>query len=67
MGNTQMEQMLRGLLDFQRFARNERLWALIVQSEEAYRQALSDEDLEWVNAAGEPEGYSRNEVDNEPR
>lgn len=67
MGNTRMEQMLRGLLDFQRFARNERLRVLIAQAEEVYRQALSDEDLGWVNAAGEPEGYSRNEVDNEPR
>ncbi len=66
MEDTKMEQALRNLLDFQRFAQNKRLNALITQTEERYRQALSDEDLDWVNAAGEPEGYSRNEESHEP-
>ena len=62
MEDTKMEQALRNL----RFAQNKRLNALITQTEERYRQALSDEDLDWVNAAGEPEGYSRNEESHEP-
>lgn len=50
-----MEKKLRQLLDFQRFAGNKRLDAFIKQAEESYEQALSDEEIGLVNAAGDSE------------
>ena len=49
------ERRLRALFDFQRFAGNERLDALIRAAEESDAGTpLGDGELEW-NAAGEPE------------
>lgn len=48
-----MEEWLKRLFDFQRFEGNERLAALIERAEERYGHILSDEDLEWVSAAGD--------------
>lgn len=50
--STQKE--LTALFDYQRFAGNERLQALIADTENRCLHALSDDDLEWVSAAGEP-------------
>lgn len=44
---------LTALFDYQRFERNERLQALIEDTENRCKNALSDDDLEWVSAAGE--------------
>lgn len=44
---------LTALFDYQRFEHNERLQALIEDTESRCSCALSDDDLEWVSAAGE--------------
>lgn len=44
---------LKALFDYQRFERNERLQALIEDTENRCMNALSDDDLVWVSAAGE--------------
>ena len=44
---------LTALFDYQRFERNKRLQALIDDTENRCMNALSDDDLEWVSAAGE--------------
>lgn len=48
-----MERILQALFDFQRFADNERLAAVIRETESVSCGPLSDDDLELVNAAGE--------------
>ena len=47
------QKRLMALFDYQRFERNERLQALIEDTENRCMNALSDDDLEWVSAAGE--------------
>lgn len=44
---------LTALFDYQCFERNKRLQALIEDTENRCMNALSDDDLEWVSAAGE--------------
>ena len=44
---------LTKLFDYQRFEGNSRLQALIDETEDRYQHDLSDDDLEWVSAAGE--------------
>ena len=44
---------LTALFDYQRFKRNKRLQALIEDTERRCLCSLSDDDLEWVSAAGE--------------
>ena len=44
---------LTALFDYQRFERNKRLQVLIEDTENRCMNALSDDDLEWVSAAGE--------------
>ena len=44
---------LTALFDYQRFERNKSLQALIEDTENRCMNALSDDDLEWVSAAGE--------------
>lgn len=48
-----MEQKLKRLFDYQKFQRNSRLEAMLLEAEERYQSSLSDEDLELVSAAGE--------------
>ena len=48
-----MTKKLTALFDYQRFERHERLQALIEDTENRCMNALSDDDLEWVSAAGE--------------
>lgn len=53
-----MEKKISKLFDYQRFENNAELAAVISESENRFAQALSDEDLFMVAAAGEihPEG-----------
>ena len=48
-----IQKQLTALFDYQRFERNKRLQALIEDTENRCMNALSDDDLEWVSAAGE--------------
>lgn len=49
-----MEKKLSRLMDYQRFESNPRLMALIAKTEARYSaQALSDDDLSLINAAGD--------------
>ena len=47
------QKRLTTLFDYQRFERNKRLQALIEDTENRCMNALSDDDLEWVSAAGD--------------
>ena len=47
-----MEKRLKWLFDYQRFARNPRLDAMLVEAE-GRCAAIDDEDLAMVSAAGE--------------
>ncbi len=44
---------LEKLFDFQKFENNSRLAKLISETESRYAKALSDDELDMVNAAGE--------------
>ena len=44
---------LTALFDYQRFEGNKKLQALIEDTENRCMNALSDDNLEWVSAAGE--------------
>ena len=48
-----MEKKLKQLFDYQKFNRNTRLDAMLSDAEERYSGSLSDEELEFVSAAGE--------------
>lgn len=47
-----MEKMLKRVFDYQRFSSNRRLDVMIAETQRRY-QALQDEDLFLVSAAGE--------------
>ena len=47
------QKRLTALFDYQRFEGNKKLQALIEDTENRCMNALSDDDLEWVSAAGE--------------
>ena len=48
-----MENKLKKLFDYQKFEGNAKLADLIERSDSRFAQALSDEDLAFVNAAGD--------------
>lgn len=48
-----MEKKLKKLFDYQRFEQNKKLEKLIYETESRYASRLSDDDLSFVNAAGE--------------
>ena len=52
-----MEKKLTSLFEFQKFAHNPRLDQMLEEAENRYGQALSDDDLEQVSAAGDPSRY----------
>ena len=60
-----MENKLKMLFDYQLFERNAELEAIIRDSEERFEAALSDEDLAFVNAAGDPYAVKRLEIKDE--
>lgn len=49
-----MEKKLKRLFDYQRFARNPRLEAMLAEAE-GQLAAIDDSALEMVSAAGEPQ------------
>lgn len=49
-----MEKKLKQLFGYQTFGKNDRLAALIADTESRYENALSDDALAFVSAAGEP-------------
>lgn len=51
-----MDNILKKLFDFQRFQGNDRMETLISETESRYGETskgLSDEELDFINAAGE--------------
>ena len=52
-----MAEKLKQLFDFQRFAKNRKLAAMISETEDRYSRELSDEDLGQVAAAGITQHY----------
>ena len=60
------DQVLRGLFDFQKFARNKKLDALIQDTQSRQNSSLSESELAYVNAAGIPEimGFRVGDPDN---
>ena len=48
-----MEKKLKELFEYQRFAKNPELDRLIRQTENRFGTELSDDDLSFVNAAGD--------------
>lgn len=48
-----MEKRLKALFDYQRFEKNPRLADIVEQTESRCKIELSDEELFFVNAAGE--------------
>lgn len=48
-----MEKKIKQLFDYQKFSRNPRLDAMLAEAEGRYN-ALEDDDLALVSAAGEP-------------
>lgn len=50
-----MEKKLKQLFGYQTFGKNDHLAALIADTESRYENALSEDDLAFVSAAGEAE------------
>ena len=50
-----MEKKLKMLFDYQRFEKNAKLEKLISETEDSFANELSDDELFFVNAAGEPD------------
>lgn len=53
--SNRLEKRLAVLFEFQRFAQNRRLTSLIAGAEARFSALLSDDDLEQVSAAGQPD------------
>ncbi len=49
-----MEKKLKALLDYQKFKGNPKLAQMIAESESRYMQALDDDEISVVSAAGDP-------------
>lgn len=60
-----MEKTLKRLFDYQKFSGNSRLEAMIRDTESRYDNVLSDDDLEYVNAAGSAYHQKRDKHDRE--
>lgn len=56
-----MEKKLKSLFEYQKFENNPRLAKLIAETEARYADALSDDDLSFVNAAGTAEAKDASE------
>lgn len=59
-----MENKLRAMFDYQRFEPSSRLARLIQETESRYAQEISDDDLSFVAAAGEPEQEAAAKAEN---
>lgn len=60
-----MKDILRELFDYQRFAENKRLAALIERTQFLNAESLSDDDLEYVSAAGDADAVRIGKKDEE--
>ncbi len=60
-----MKDILRELFDYQRFAENKRLAALIERTQFLNAESLSDDDLEYVSAAGDADAARIGKKDEE--
>ena len=60
-----MKDILRELFDYQRFAENKRLAALIERTQFLNAESLSDDDLECVSAAGDADAARIGKKDEE--
>lgn len=47
-----MEKTLKSLFEYQKFEQNKELAQMIAKTESKYEAALSDEELDMINAAG---------------
>ncbi len=59
-----IEQKLRHLFDFQRFSGNKKLHNLIQDTDSRYSRSLSEQELNFVNAAGVPGMMNIKDQDN---
>ena len=50
-----MENKIKNMFEYQRFSGNSKLASLIADTEARFDAAISDDDLEFVSAAGMPE------------
>lgn len=48
-----MDNKLKSMFEYQRFSQNSRLSKIIADTESKYGTAISDEDLDFVAAAGD--------------
>ncbi len=60
-----MKDILRELFDYQRFAENKRLAALIERTQFLNAESLFDDDLEYVSAAGDADAARIGKKDEE--
>lgn len=58
-----MDKKLKSMFEYQKFSGNSRLAKIIAESESRYAEALSDDDLDMVSAAGEFD-FNEEEKDN---
>ena len=54
-----MKNIVKNLFDFQKFTANKNLAQLIEKTELKYKRELSDDDLAFVNAAGDANAVMR--------
>lgn len=54
-----MEKKLQSMFEYQKFSGNARLASLIEETEARMSQQMKDEDLFFVNAAGELDGGNK--------
>lgn len=66
-GNSMTEQVLKSLFDFQRLIRNPKLDAMIENTRSHTAVSLSENELEYVNAAGTPEIMGLSEKDDDQK
>lgn len=62
-----MERKLKAIFDYQKFEKNPFLEKLVSETENRYAKELSDDDIGFVNAAGDynPEGVYNDGVSEE--
>lgn len=54
-----MEKMIKAIFDLEHFEQNEKLERLIRETESRYNNEISDDDLEFVCAAGDPDASQK--------
>lgn len=56
-----MDRLLNMLLEYQRFEKNPRIDGMLREAEDALERTLSDDELDFVSAAGEAEQKPKEE------